>query len=55
MIYECRVRHTAWIVYFLFFAMLVIHHITYVWHCGDNVHVELAVKTFLHYLHVEKS
>ena len=35
--------------------MLVVYHIRYVRHGGDDVHIELAIQSLLHNLHVEQS
>lgn len=36
-------------------AAFVVYAITYVWHGGDNIHVEFASEAFLYYLHVEQA
>ena len=43
------------VVNLLLAALLVVYHIRYVRHGGDNIHVELAVQTLLHNFHVEQS
>ena len=52
MVDECLLRKPRRIVYFLDISLFVIAHIGNVWHCPYDIHVELAVKTFLYYFHV---
>ncbi len=50
-----RVRQSRRIVNFLLPTLLVIYHIRYVRHGGDDIHIELTVQTLLHNLHVEQA
>ena len=36
-------------------AAFVVYAITYVWHGGDNIHVEFASEAFLYNFHVEQA
>ena len=49
------VRQSRRIVHLFLAALLVVYHIGYVGHGGDDVHVELAVESFLYDLHVEQT
>ena len=49
------VRQSGRIVNLFLASLLVVYHIGYVRHGGDDIHVELTVQTFLHNLHVEQS
>ena len=42
-------------MHFLGAALLVIDHIAHVRHGGDDIHVELTVKSLLHDFHVEQA
>ena len=44
-----------WVVHFLAFAQLVVHHIANVRHGGDNVHIELTVESLLDNLHMQQT
>ncbi len=50
-----RLRHAGGVVYLADLALLGVYEIGYVGDGGDDVHVELAVQAFLHYLHVEQT
>ena len=49
------VGHAAGVVHLHDMALLVEYLVRYVGHGGDDVHVELAVQTLLHNLHMEQS
>ena len=55
MIYHCGVWHATRVMHFLHTTLLVIDHIAYVRNRCNHIHIELAVQTFLHNLHVKKS
>ena len=55
MIDQCRVGHTTGIMHLLHLSLFVIYIIRYVGHGSDHIHVEFAIKPFLHDLHVEQS
>ena len=55
MVDERGVGHAAGVVHLLRLAMFVIDHVTYVRHGCDDVHIKLAVESFLHNLHVEQT
>ena len=50
-----HVGHTCGVVHLACVAVLVVNHVRHVGHGGNDVHVELAVETFLNYFHVEQS
>ena len=54
-VYQRNVGHTAGVVYLHDMSLLVIYIIGNVGHGGDDVHIELAVQTLLHNLHVEQA
>ena len=54
-VYHRGVGHAAGIVYLGHVALLVVDIIGYVRYCRDDVHVEFAVQTLLHNLHVEQA
>ena len=55
MVDEGLLGQTGRIVHLLHIAMLVIYQVRYVRNSGDDVHIELAVETLLHNLHVEQT
>ena len=55
MVDECLLGQSRRIVYLLHASLLVVYHIRNVGHGGDNVHIELAVESFLYNLHVQQS
>ena len=54
MVNQRRIRHSARVMHFLYPTLLVVNHIRYVGHSGNDVHVKLAVETFLHDFHMEQ-
>ena len=55
MIYLRQVRHAGGVMYLLQAAILGIDLVTYVRHGSDDIHVKLAVQTFLHNLHMQQA
>ena len=55
MVYEGGVGETRGVMHFCHGAPLVVHTVAYVWHGGDDFHVELAAETLLYNLHMEQS
>ena len=41
-------------MHFLYTSLLVVHHIRYVRHRGNDIHIKLTVQTFLHNFHVKQ-
>ena len=52
-VYLRQVRHARGVMHLDHVTVLGIDIITYVRHGSDDVHIELAVETFLHDLHVQ--
>ena len=49
------VRQSGGVMYLLHLSLFGVAHIAHIGHCGDDIHIELAIQTLLDNLHVEQA